>query len=410
MRFPESNGRYRLRLVSMRVALAAILLPGAVFPAGAWEYVKLRMSTSLRTDNNVFRLPEGSSATTPSGEPARGDVITTMAIGASVEIPISRQRLALSYDINRLRYANFTGLDFNARDGRAVWNWEAGRLLTGSAGISQTKSISDFATTIGRVANVLTVTREFFNVAYPFHTNWQLNGGVSHVKASNDQTSNRVSDNDANTINGELRYITGNANYLGLFGTRSAVDFPNALTAADGTRFDNSYKQNTAGATAGYNVSGVSNLQASISRSQRVSAQAGSSSSTATTGSLAFNWLPTGMTTVGLRLARDFAPPDNITVTGSVANSFGLNASWRPMTKIIVRGNAGWLNREYISSPGLSTTRRQDKTTNQSVSLAYAAHDRLMITLAATNEHRGSDLPSAVYTTRGVSLVADLNF
>jgi Putative beta-barrel porin 2 len=410
MRYPESNGRYRLRRVSIRVTLAVMLLPGAVSPAGAWEYVKLRMSTSLRTDNNVFRLPEGSSATTASGAPARGDVITTVAIGASVEIPISRQRLALSYDINRFRYANFSGLDFDARDGKAIWNWEAGRLLTGSAGLTQTKSISDFSTTIGRVANVLTVTREFFNVNYPFHTNWQLNGGASHAKVSNSQTLNRVSDNDATSLNGELRYVTGNANYLGLFWTRNAVDFPNALTAADGTRFDNSYKQNAGGATAGYNVSGVSNLQASVSRSQRDPAQAGSSSSTATTGSLAFNWLPTGMTTIGLRLARDFAPPDNVTVTGSVANSFGLNATWRPTTKIIVRGNAGWLNREYLSSPGLSTTRREDKTTNQSVSVAYAAHDRLMITLAATNEHRASDLPSAVYTTRGVSLVADLNF
>jgi hypothetical protein len=406
----QSARRYWLRRLSTRITLAAILLPGSVAPVLAWEYVKLRMSTSLRTDDNVFRLPDGVSATTPNGAPARSDVIKILAVGASVEIPISRQRLLLSYDINRSRYSNFTGLDFDAYDGRATWNWEFGRLATGNAGITQTKSISDFATTFGRAANELTITREFFNASYPFHVNWQVNGGVTYAKARNSQALNRVSDNESTSANGELRHITGNANYVGLFWTGSKVDFPNSQTTAFGAPFDNSYKQYAAGVNVGYNVSGVSNLQASLSRSLRDPAQAGSSSSTATTGSLAFNWLPTGMTTIGLRIARDFAPPDNVTVTGSVANSLGLNVTWRPTSTINVRANAGWQARDYLSSPGASTVRRNDKTTNQSLSVGYAAHDRVMITLAATNEHRGSDLPAAVYTTRGVSLAVDLNF
>ena len=402
--------RHVLRNLSARMALTAMLFPSAALPAELREYVKLRMSTTLRTDDNVFRLPSGASATTASGATARGDVIKTVAGGVSAEIPISRQRLLLSYDINRFLYSKFTTLDFDAHDRRATLRWEVGRLATGSAGVAQSKSISDFATTLGRAANVLTVTREFVNGSYPFHANWQVNGGVSRAKSRNSEALNRVSNNDSSSVNGEVRYVTGNANYLGLQWTRSMVDFPNPLTSTGGTPVDNSYKQQSVGVIAGYNVSGVSNMQGSLSRSIRDPAQAGASNSTATTGSLSFNWLPTLMTTLSLYLARDFAAPDNITVTGSVADSIGLTAVLRPTSTISLRANAGWQNRNYLFVPGLSTARRNDTTTNQSVSVAYAAHERLMITLAATNEHRGSDLPAAVYNTRGVSLAMELNF
>lgn len=390
-------------------ALTAMLFSYIPVPAVAWDNVNLRASASFRMDDNVFRLPDGVNAVTPDGSLTRSDLIRTLSAGITAEIPVSRQKFLFSYDINQSHYSNFSNLDFEGSDARALWKWEFGRLATGTAGISQTKSLADFSTSLGREPNTLTVTRQFVNGSYPFHANWQANWGLSRTEARNSDPFNRVSDNDAGSVNGELRYVSGQGNYVGIQWTRSAADYLYPVVVG-ATISDNSYKQDSVGLLAGYNIGGSTSLQTSLSRARRDPAQTGRSATTATTGTASLNWQPTGKTTLAIIAARDFSPPENITVSGSVANSLSLVATWRATAKISARANAGWLNRDYLFVPGAGTTQRRDTTTTQGVSVSYAALDQLSITLAASRESRDSDLPSAVYNTRGASLVVDLSF
>lgn len=397
------------------MAAAALLIVCAAPPVHAWEYrelkehVKARVSASLRNDDNVFRVPDGINVATPDGELRRSDWIYTLGAGVTLEIPVSRQRFAVSYDLTRTRYGHFTNLDFDGFEARATWYWEFGRRASGTAGVSRTETRADFATSLGRTPNTLTSTRAYVSGAYPFHAEWQVNWGLSHAQGRNSDALNQVSDNDGTTVFGELRHVTGRGSYVGLQGTYTKVDFINPLVTFAGV-LDSSYTQYSLGIVGAYTLGGSSSITAALSQSRREPEASGGTSTSATTGSLALNWQPTGKTTLAVSIARDFSPPENITVSGSVANTYGMVLNWRATAKVSVRAQASWQDRNYLFAANNPALRRRDKTNVQSLSATYAVLDKLSLTLSGTREQRDSDLQQAVYRTKGFGVTAELAF
>lgn len=379
--------------------------------AYAWEYVKLRTSTSLRVEDNVFRLPDGVNATTPSGERSRSDVIRTDSMGASLEVPLSRQQLLISYDANRSRYSKFSNLDFDGDDKRAILRWEFGRLATGDAGVTQTTTQTDFATSLGRRSNLRTSTQKFINYSYPFHPWWQFSGGVSQTESSNSDFTNRVSDSITDGANLELRYAPGSGNFIGVRTNHITSKFPNPGVVA-GLPVDNGYTQNALALVAGYVPGGASSLQFTLGQSRRAPNDTSRNPTTGATGSFAASWLPTGKTSVSLVASRDFAPAENITTSGSVANILQLGLAWNATAKISVRGDLGYQKRNYSLTPlsAVQLPQRADTTTSAGLSLNYAAHDRLSLALSFRQEQRTSTLPGTDYAAGIVSASAQLNF
>lgn len=379
--------------------------------AGAWEYVKLRASSSMRAEDNLFRLPDGATSTTPAGERSRSDSIRTDNIGASFELPISRQLLLLSYDINRSRYTKFSNLDFEGDDKRAILRWELGRLARGDAGFTQSTTQSDFADTLGRRTNLRTTTQQFINYSYPFHAWWQFNGGVSQTESTNSDPVNRVSDSDTDGANLELRYSPGSGNFIGMRANRSVASFPNPAVIA-GVPLDNGYTQNTLALVGGYIPGGATSLQFTLGQSRRLPNGGLRDVTTGRTGSFAASWLPTGRTSVNLAASREFAPAENITTSGSVSNSVQLGIGWNATGKINLRGDLGYQKRDYSLTPlsALQLPQRADTTTSTGLTLSYAAHNRLALSVSVRQEQRTSTLPGSDYTSGIVSATAQLDF
>ncbi len=379
--------------------------------ADAWEYVTLRASTSMRAEDNVFRLPDGANATTPTGERSRSDTIRTDTVGASLELPLSRQRLLLNYEFNRSIYTKFSDLDFDGDDKRAILRWELGRLATGDAGVTQSTTQTDFADTLGRRNNLRTSTQQFINYSYPFHAWWQFNGGVNHTESTNSDPLNRVSDSDTDAANVELRYSPGGGNFVGIRMNHAVASFPNPAVVA-GVTLDNGYDQSTLALVGGYVSGGTTSLQFTLGQSRRVPNAAFRDTTRGRTGSLAASWLPTGKTSVNLVASRDFEPAENISTRGSVANIVQLGVAWNATAKISVRGDLGYQKRDYSLTPlsAVQLPQRADTTTSAGLSLSYAAHDRLALTVSVRQEQRTSTLPGAGYTAGIVSASAQLNF
>lgn len=392
--------------------LAGPALAVAAPAVGAWEYVDLRASTSVRADSNVRRLPDGVTATAPDGSRARSDVISTYGVGASLDLPMSRQRLLLSYDITQSKHATFSNLDFDGEDGRAILYWEVGRLATGQAGVTRTRTQADLADTLGGASNLRTSTRKFIDARYPFHANWQLNGGISSTESVNSDTLNRVSDSTTDGVNLELRYVGGAANFLGVRAAYSEASFPNP-TVIGGVPIDNGYKQQSYTLVAGYTTGGASSLQMSIGQSRRRSNDSFRGTSTGFTGSLAFNWSPTGATNLSLTAAREFSPAENVTTSGSLSETLEFSAGWKPTATLTVQARVGNKRRNYTLTSGLLAgvpVPRQDDTRTMGLSVSYAAHARLTLSISAQREQRDSSLPGLDYTADIVSAMAQLNF
>ncbi len=367
--------------------------------AGAWEYVTLRSSVAIRMEDNVQRLPDGASLTAPDGSTGRSDIIRTFSVGGSLDLPLSRQRLLLSYDINRSEYDKFTNLDFDGDSKLGTLRWELGPKLTGDAGVSQTTNQTDLADTLGRRSNLRTTTQKFFNARYPVLKRWSVGGGVSRTDSTNDDPVNRISDSATDGANLDLRYEPDRGNYLGIRTNRSEVSFPNrpvigALAA------NNGYQQDALSVIAGYAPGGATSLQLSVGQTRRTPNQPFLSASTGTTGSLAIAWAPTGKTTVNFNASREFAPAEDITTDNSVIESVLLGVGWRATEKLNARGELSYQKRDFglIQSPlSLLTGNRSDVTTFSRLSLNYAAHGKVSLSLSWGQEQRDSTLPGGDY-------------
>ena len=108
----RSRGRLRacaFGLGYIGVAAAAV----AATPALALWDGKLTpfVEQKVTWDDNVFRLSSNSP----------GDTYTTTSLGFSFDAPVSRQRFQADYTWSATRFNEFTDLDFNGHDARALW-------------------------------------------------------------------------------------------------------------------------------------------------------------------------------------------------------------------------------------------------------------------------------------------------
>lgn len=386
----------------------AVAAPGA----GAWEYFTLRASAAVRTEDNVQRLPDGASLAAPDGSTGRSDTIRTHSVGGSLDLPLSRQRLLLSYDINRSEYDKFTNLDFDGDNKVATLLWELGPRATGDAGITQSTNQTDLADTLGRRSNLRTTTRKFFSVRYPILARWSVGGGLNRADSTNSDPANRVSDSTTDGANLDLRYERDRGNYIGVRSNRSEVSFPNRLATGAFTA-GRGYRQDALSMIAGYAPGGATSLQLSVGQTRRIPDEPFLRTSTGTTGSLALAWTPTGRTTVNLAASREFAPAEDITTDNSVIDAMLLGLGWRATAKLNARGELSYQKRDFglIQSPlSLLPGNRSDTTTFTRLSLNYAAHDRVTLALSWRQEQRDSTFPGGDYTAGTLSATAQVTF
>lgn len=380
--------------------------------AATWEYVTLRAASSLRFEDNVQRLPDGVSFTTPEGNAVRSDVIHTNSAGATVDIPLSRQRLQLSYDVNRNKYENFTNLDYKGDSKRATLGWELGPRLTGDAGVSKTTNQSEIADSISRRQNLRTTTRKYIDARYPLLRQWRVGGGYSVVDSVNSDPVNQVSDSATDGMNFDIRYEPAAGNYLGFRANHIDVSYPNPVVIS-GFSFDNGYSQNDYKLIAGYAPGGQNSVQLAFGQNVRKPNESVRGTATGTVGSLDLVWVPVGRTTINLGAQREYAPPQDITTDNTVVDSLLVGAGWRATAKITVRGDLSYVNRKYaLGQTSLLTglPARSDTTTFGRFSLTYAAHDRVVLSFSMRQEQRESTVPGNNYSANTVSTTVQVTF
>ena len=404
----NNKNRYLQRLVGI-AGLASLSFAAS---AASWEYVTLRAASSLRYEDNVLRLPDGVTATTPSGASVRSDVIHTNSAGATLDIPLSRQRVQLSYDINRNEYENFTNRDFKGDSKSAMLRWELGARLSGDAGIFITTNQSEIADSISRRPNLRTTTRKFIDARYPLLRQWRVGGGISMVDSVNSDPVNQVSDSSTDGLNFDLRYEPSSGNYLGFRANRIDVSYPNPVVIS-GVSFDNGYNQKDHSLIAGYAPGGQSSVQLALGQNVRMPNAQVRGQTSGAVGSLDLTWVPAGRTTINLGAKREYARPQDITTDYSVVDSLIAGAGWRLTEKITARVDLSHATRKYAlgqSSPVTGLPARSDTTTFQRLSLNYAAHDRVVLSISVRQEQRESTLLGNNYSANTVLASVQVSF
>ena len=156
----------------------------------------------------------------------RDDRYSLLSAGVNVDWKPGRQQLVASATKTLIRYDQNTYLDFNGDDLSATWNWRLGNRLSGNLGATKSTSQSSFGD-IGLVNNQVDRERRFGRAEWEFHPRWRIGGGVEETDNTNSAPS-QVSQNFQQRMQDVvLSYRTPKGSNLRAQVRRIDAEFPN---------------------------------------------------------------------------------------------------------------------------------------------------------------------------------------
>src|SRR5258708_13244152 len=112
------------------------------------------------------------------GTASLADTYRTTAAGVTVDAALRLPPLVASLAFNQTRYSRFSALDFNGRDLRASWLWQAGKEQHGELGVSDVYALVPFGQVLGTTPDRLEGRQAFPNRNFMLTPRGRLRGPV----------------------------------------------------------------------------------------------------------------------------------------------------------------------------------------------------------------------------------------
>ena len=153
------------------------------------DTLKLKIDSSLRFDNNLFRLPADVNLGALIGNPSGAERIDINTLSLNFSTTLSLQKLELSASVTNYRYQNFSYLSFVAHNYNAAWHWALTPNLHGNLGSQRQETLNSFADYQGfGLQNVRSDVNNRLDAAYDLDGTWSISAGVSQSSQTNQQT------------------------------------------------------------------------------------------------------------------------------------------------------------------------------------------------------------------------------
>jgi exopolysaccharide biosynthesis operon protein EpsL len=180
-------------------------------------------------DSNLYRLVEAEFNLAPSD--LRDDRYSILSAGINVDWKPGRQQIVANATKTWIRYDQNSRLDFDGDDTQATWNWRLGNRLSGNLGAAKSTSQSSFED-VGVVNNQVDRERYYGRAEWEFHPRWRIGGGVEEIDNTNSALTQRSQDFQQQAYDGVLSYRTPKGGNLRLQVRRIDADFPNPQVLA----------------------------------------------------------------------------------------------------------------------------------------------------------------------------------
>jgi hypothetical protein len=310
---------HRVQAVAFAALLA--LVGSASAQASPWY---LRGLLSVTQDDNLLRLGDGQE---PLGGQSRSDTLSSTALIAGLDQPIGRQRLQASLTLRDNRFARNDRYDNQSYSGNASLDWTTVERISGQLSVGSSRALSTFNTdVIGLLAQKNFVTTQGVNASTSVGviTEWSLevSAGLRRVRNSLDLASVQAQNLDQHNAAVGLAWRPGQALETSLSVREVRGQFPTFRAVADGFE-DDRYTQRGVDLGARWQPSGASQLDARIGTGQTQYERGGDRDFDSISGSLGWNWRPTGKLFFSSRLAREKGQ-DNFPTVVRVASGFFL--------------------------------------------------------------------------------------
>lgn len=326
------------------------------------------VSQGISHDSNVLRAPSGQE---------QADTISTTTVGGLLDQSIGRQRLKGEASVQANRFRQDSELNNNVPTLKGEWDWQAGDHWEGELGTSHVKSLyrynlNDDTAVTGR--NIQTENQQFLRVRLGVVTEWTVEAGWSGYQRSFTGDLYRNQNQSRHALNAGVRYQP-QPDLSARFNLRRADGrYPNysaALGADDYTRWD-------VETLLMLRMSAASQLDARVSHTNEAHSQPAAGAGPHWTGSLGWQWQPTGKLTFNTRVLRDSDTSDQTLGDGLINSQnkqttrLDLGGQWAITDKVQlgVSYQQSWRKLEQgLSDVGVTSGNDSARTT--SVQLSY---------------------------------------
>jgi len=341
-------------------------------------------------DNNLLRLPDGVSFL---GE--RSDSITSVFAGTTFDKTVSRQRFRgdLAYYSNR--YANFTGLNYQAPTGKASWSWQAGNRWSGQAAVEYSESLTDFRDygPLFRTRNIMTTRQASVSANYLVHPDWSMVGQLVSRGTKNDSEFRRSLDLDRNTCELGFQHARPSGNRLGVTIRRAKGTYPNRVVDPGVSTIDNRFEQDDLETRMLWLPAGHGRFDARAAFTRRTHPNVPQRDFAGPTGRLSYDWFVSVKSSVNVTAGRDISEYEQVGTSYVDRRNLRVAPTWNPSVKLSLQAGLEYQRLKFSGETGFvaNASRREDKIQTAFVTATYAPVRYFQVMVNLQHDRRTSN-------------------
>lgn len=388
-----------------------------IFAAGqahgdAGDVFNATVSQTFGYDSNLFKLANGADAQALIGSADRSDSYAASALRLTATKRVERQLLSASAGLTSKSHERFKRLDSNLRDYGLRWDWQIGHLWTGTLSASRSQVVPGFDDFRATERDIVTIDQTTARAALAFHADWRLVFAATSRRLAHSAEPNAYGDSRVDGSEAGLRYLPGSGREFGMRIRQADAAFPKRQLV-NGLPVNNGYREDGLDFDAAWQTGGASRLRGTLGWVERRHRELAGRDHAGRTGSLGWDWTPTGKSSLGFSLRREISAQDDLLATYANVRAAVISAGWQPTAKLSVRATIERRQRTMDGDPvavlsGLPA--RSDDQRTLSLGLGYAAMRDLQIQASWRAERRDSNMASFSYDARQYLLLASLTF
>jgi exopolysaccharide biosynthesis operon protein EpsL len=385
------------------------LLPNSVCAEGIVDFEPY-VSTSVDYDDNVFRVASPEQAKATLGTDKTSDVVTKLDAGVAVNLRLSRQLLSITADVNENKYSRFKKLDNTGKDYGLRWSWRLGGSIYGELSVNNEEAAAGFDEIRTPIKNLRTTHRQLASVNWDLRPDWTLNASREHVELTNALGSSKSTDRQDDVYEVGFRYHNRLDTQLGLSYRIADSTFPNRVGLIQSSLGEKSSQEEFV-ASGTWMPSSKIRLSTRLAEVNLTRINSSLNDISGFSQHWGLDYVPTVKLNFNLNAYRDVSPVDDVVTTYVRSTGFDINSTWNPTSKISIRSNFGYSERDYLGSARLnSNIERVDHSTLAGVSLFYHPSFKSILQLQYQGENRTSNIENLGYRLNNINFTLRYNF
>ena len=389
----------RISCISSALVTLTAMLSSSLANATIGDTFRPYAEASYGYEDNLLRLsPLQLSGSNGADSYRRFDV------GMLLDKSLGRQHVSGNVKLSRTTFEKFTGLDNDAKDARATWNWQLGNYLDGTLGTQYLQGLAPFSEFRTSLRNIKTQKNTFTDAKWHFAPSWRFYAAASQQSVGYELLSQQIGNRHEDTQELGIDYLPATSSSLGVVFRRTRDNYP--VQQQLGTLIvGNSYRQSEYKLKADWAVSGKSRLQFLGGFVQRDYDSFQSRNKNAPNVRISGTWQPTGKINVAVSAFHEISPSDDLSVNYSINNGISASSTWDISSKVRLEALLRRENRDYNSAATLLATfpgNRQEDYRFVSSQMTYTPREGLQLTANVFRDTLNSTFSLRSYRAEGI--------